>query len=135
MLINGDFVILSGYLETNKAFWAKYSLNGIPISTKVFSTSSVFNDVIQDNSGNFYFSGRVNPPGSDIDVIEHGNVDVLVIKTDAELNEIWQKSFFSPATCKPVGVAALMTDGSGTRTGPLRRGGRERECGHGHRRG
>ena len=93
LLINGDFVILSGYLETNKAFWAKYSLNGIPISTKVFSTSSVFNDVIQDNSGNFYFSGRVNPPGSDIDVIEHGNVDVLVIKTDAELNEIWQKSF------------------------------------------
>ena len=93
LLINGDFVILSGYLETNKAFWAKYSLNGIPISTKVFSTSSVFNDVIQDNSGNFYFSGRVDPPGSDIDVIDHGQIDVLVIKTDAELNEIWQKSF------------------------------------------
>ena len=93
LLINGDFVILSGYLETNKAFWAKYSLNGIPISTKVFSTSSVFNDVIQDNSGNFYFSGRVDPPGSDIDVIDHGQNDVLVIKTDAELNEIWQKSF------------------------------------------
>ena len=93
LLISGDFVILSGYLETNKAFWAKYSLNGIPISTKVFSTSSVFADVIKDNSGNFYFSGRVDPPGSDIDVIDHGQNDVLVIKTDAELNEIWQKSF------------------------------------------
>ena len=92
LLISGDFVILSGR-SYDKAFWAKYSLNGIPISTKVFSTRSSFNDVIQDNSGNFYFSGSVDPPGSDIDVIDHGSNDVLVIKTDAELNEIWQKSF------------------------------------------
>jgi hypothetical protein len=91
---------------TNNSEWgyiAKLSQAGVLVDDFYFGGENLifgplFMDMAFDSSGNLYITGIITENGGDVTAptfSTNGNIQnvVLVLKTDSNFNEIWQKSF------------------------------------------
>jgi hypothetical protein len=105
---HNDFIYLvtNSYNGVNPAQWgyiAKISQAGVVVDDFYFGGENVnsgplFTDLCFDSNGDIYIAGEITSPGGSItaptfSLSSYLQSDVLVLKTDGNFNEIWQKSF------------------------------------------
>ena len=106
---NGDLVIggsiMSGQgLDVSEATRGDYdmwmikvdTLNGNPIMDKRYGSSNIDHmyTMVEDSAGDIYWVGNTEgPPSGDLTQAAFGSRDILVLKTDANGNLIWERRF------------------------------------------
>jgi hypothetical protein len=105
---HNDFIYLvtNSYNGVNPAQWgyiAKISQAGVVVDDFYFGGENLtfgplFTDLCFDSNGDMYITGEITSPGGAITAPTFSTTtnirsDVLVLKTDGNFNEIWQKSF------------------------------------------
>ena len=101
-----DFIYLATNSNLSTSSWgyiAKISQAGVLVDDFYFggenlSNGPAFTDIDFDSNGDIYISGVILSPGGSITAPTFSlpssiQADVLVLKTDGNFNEIWQKSF------------------------------------------
>lgn len=98
--VNDDFFIFSGHQYVgayNKGFFGKISkLGGVVSNETIFGNddgSTSFLDISIDSDENYYFLGEFSSYGGNIKSQTFGEKDLILVKTDNNFNEVWQKSF------------------------------------------
>lgn len=98
--VNDDFFVFSGNQydgQSNKGFFGKMSkLGGVLSNETIFGNDygqTSFLDISIDSEENYYFLGEFSSYGGDVKSQTFGENDILLLKTDNNFNEIWQKSF------------------------------------------
>lgn len=98
--VNDDFFIFSGHQQVgayNKGFFGKISkLGGVVSNETIFGNddgSTSFLDISIDSDENYYLLGEFSSYGGDIKSQTFGEKDLILVKTDNNFNEVWQKSF------------------------------------------
>lgn len=105
---HNDFIYLvtNSFNSVNFAKWgyiAKISQAGVVVDDFYFGGENLtfgplFTDLCFDSNGDMYITGEITSPGGAITAPTFSTTtnirsDVLVLKTDGNFNEIWQKSF------------------------------------------
>lgn len=98
--VNDDFFIFSGHQYVgayNKGFFGKISNLGGVVSNETFfgndDGSTSFLDISIDSDENYYLLGEFSSYGGNIKSQTFGEKDLILVKTDNNFNEVWQKSF------------------------------------------
>lgn len=98
--VNDDFFVFSGHQyigSNNKGFFGKISkIGGVVSNETIFGNddgSTSFLDISIDSDEDYYLLGEFSSYGGDIKSQTFGEKDLILVKTDNNFNEIWQKSF------------------------------------------
>jgi len=98
--VNDDFFIFGGHQYVgsySKGFFGKISkLGGVVSNETIFGNddgSTSFLDISIDSDENYYLLGEFSSYGGDIKTQTFGEKDLILVKTDNNFNEVWQKSF------------------------------------------